>query len=109
MKGQGIKMDSQNTSRPIKEKINGEWYMISKRLLKSESSRSQSESMQDNNYNNSQQLLDGKDRDNSKRPQDTNVNTEDVKHNYNFLCLKDTWIGKDKTTGKYGCCGCDCC
>ena len=116
---------------PIKEEINGELFIISKKLLEPKSSRSQSERMQDDNYNNSQnklnteqlqsskmqsncnntsqQLPDGKDRNNSERPPDTNVNTEDVKHNYNFLCLKDTWIGKDKTTGKYGCCGCNCC
>ena len=116
---------------PIKEEINGELFIISKKLLEAELSRSQSERMQDDNYNNSQnnpnterlqsskmqsncnntsqQPPDSKDRDISERPPDINVNTADVKHNYNFFCLKDTWIGKNKTTGKYGCCGCDCC
>ena len=69
----------------------------------------QSSKMQSNCNNTSQQLPDSKDRDNSEHQQNTNVNTADVKHNYNFLCLEDTWIGKDKTTGKYGCCGFNCC
>ena len=120
---------------PIKKQINGKSFIISKKLLEAESSQSQGESMQDDNYNNSQnnqnterlqsskmqsngksngnntsqQLPDSKDRDNSEHQQNTNVNTADVKHNYNFLCLEDTWIGKDKTTGKYGCCGFNCC
>lgn len=119
----------------IKKQINGKSFIISKKLLEAESSQSQGESMQDDNYNNSQnnpnterlqsskiqsngksngnntsqQLPDSKDRDISECPPDINVNTADVKHNYNFFCLKDTWIGKNKTTGKYGCCGCDCC
>lgn len=115
----------------IKKQINGKLFIISKKLLEAELSQSQGESMQDDNYNNSQnklnteqlqsskmqsncnntsqQLPDSKERDNSERPPNTNANTADVKHNYNFLCLKDTWIGKNKTTGKYGCCGCDCC
>ena len=81
--------------------------------------RLQSSKMQSNCNNTSQQPPDtkqlqykntqNKDRDNSERPQNTNVNTADVKHNYNFLCLEDTWIGKNKTTGEYGCCGFNCC
>ena len=28
---------------------------------------------------------------------------------YELLCLSNSFVGKNKTTGEYGCCGCDCC